>query len=112
MFEKIVVILRNPPHGSTFAAEGLRAAVAISGRLETTVVSIGDSVYAFLKNVDATIYKKHMDFLKEIEVPILVDEASLKDRELTQEDLLDSVEMRKHGEILNLLSEADASVSF
>jgi len=112
MLEKIVVILRKPPHGSMFAAEGLRAAVAVSARLETTVVSIEDSVYSFLKNADATIYQKHLDFLKEIEIPIFVDEDSLRERGLTKEDLLDAVEVKEHGEILNILSEADATVTF
>lgn len=112
MFEKIVVILRKPPHGSMFAAEGLRVAVALSGRLETTVVSIEDSVYAFLKNMDTTIYKKHLDFLKEIEVPILLDSDSLKERRLSKEDLLDAVEVKQHSEILDTLSEADATITF
>lgn len=112
MFEKIVVILRKPPHGSMFVAEGLRAAVAVSARLETTVVSIEDSVYAFLKNVDATIYKKHLDFLKETEIPIFVDKDSLGERGLTKEDLLDAVEVKEHRKILDILSEADATVTF
>lgn len=111
MVEKIVIILRKPPHGSMFSAEGLRVAVAVGGHLETTVVSIEDSVYAFLKNVDATLYKKHLDFLKKCEIPIFVDEDSLRERGLTKDDLLDVVEVKEHREILNVMSEAGATVT-
>lgn len=112
MIEKIVVLLRKPPHGSMFVAEGLRVAVAVSGRLETTVVSIEDSVYAFLKNVDAALYKKHLDFLKECEIPVLVDEDSLIKRGLTKDDLSEGVEIKDHCEILNVISEAGATVTY
>lgn len=69
MSKKIVVILRKPPHGSLFPAEGLPVAVAVSAS-EAKVISLGDSVYAFLKGTDMTLYKHHSDFLKETEIPV------------------------------------------
>jgi len=111
MSKKIVVILRKPPHGTLFPAEGLRVAVAISAS-DTKVVSIGDSVYAFLKGTDMTLYKHHLDFLKETEIPVLIDKDSMEGRELTEGDLVEGVTVKERNEILNVIAEADATLTF
>ena len=111
MSKNIVVILRKPPHGSLYPAEGLRVAVAVSAS-ETKVVSIGDSVYAFLKETDMTLYRHHLDFLKETEIPVLIDKDSLEERGLTHENLVDDVTVEEHSKILNSIAEADATLTF
>ncbi|MCK4434351.1 DsrE family protein [Candidatus Bathyarchaeota archaeon] len=111
MSKNIVVILRKPPHGSLYPAEGLRVAVAVSAS-ETTVVSIGDSVYAFLKETDMTLYKHHLGFLKETEIPVLIDKDSMEKRGLTEGDLVDAVTVKGHSEILSTIAEADATLTF
>jgi len=111
MSKQIVIILRKPPHGSLFPAEGLRVAVAVSAS-ETKVVSIEGSVYAFLKEADMTLYKHHLDFLKEAEIPVLVDKDSLKERGLNEGNLVDGVTVKEHNEILNVIAEADATLTF
>lgn len=111
MSKSIVVILRKAPHGSLYPAEGLRVAVAVSAS-ETTVVSIEDSVYAFLKDSDMTLYKHHLDFLKEAEIPVLVDKDSLEKRGLTGDYLLDAAMAKEHSEILDAIAEADVTLTF
>jgi sulfur relay (sulfurtransferase) DsrF/TusC family protein len=111
MSKKIVVILKKPPHGSLYPAEGLRVAVAVSAS-DTKVVSIGDSVYAFLKEVDMTLYKHHLDFLKESEIPILIDKDSLETRGLTEGNLVDGVKVEEHSDIFNTITTADATLTF
>jgi sulfur relay (sulfurtransferase) DsrF/TusC family protein len=111
MSKKIVIILRKPPHGSLFPAEGLRVAVAVSAS-ETSVVSIADSVYAFLKEADMTLYKHHLDFLKETEVPVFIDKDSLEERGLTTKDVVDAAIVKERSEILNRIAEADATLTF
>jgi sulfur relay (sulfurtransferase) DsrF/TusC family protein len=111
MSKNIVVILRKPPHGSLYPAEGLRVAVAISAS-ETNVVSIEDSVYAFLKEADMTLYKHHLDFLKETEVPVFIDKDSLEERGLMAKDLVDAVIVKERSEILSTIAEADATLAF
>ena len=111
MEKNIVIILRKPPHGSLFPAEGLRVAVAASASA-LQVVSISDSVYAFLKEVDMSLYKKHLEFLNEIEIPVLIDKDSMEERGLSKGDLVDGVTVKEHNEILRVLSEADATLTF
>jgi len=86
-------------------------AVAVSAS-ETKVVSIEDSVYAFLKETDMTLYKHHLDFLMETEIPVFIDKDSLETRGLTQEDLVGGVTVEEHSKILNTIAEADATLTF
>ena len=111
MSKKILVILRKPPHGSLYPAEGLRVAVAVSAS-DTKVVSIGDSVYAFVKETDMMLYKHHLDFLLETEIPVLIDKESLDTRGLTQADLVDGVTVKEHRGIIEAMAEADATLIF
>jgi len=118
MTKKIVIILRKPPHGSLFPAEGLRVAVAVSTS-DTTIVSIGDSVYAFLKETDMTLYKHHLDFVsrpmldtEEEGLPVLIDKTSLEERGLSAGDLVEGVTVKEHSEILNVLANADTTLTF
>lgn len=111
MSKKVTVILRKPPHGSLFSPEGLRVAVAVSAS-DTTVVSLGDGVYTFLKNVDMALYQRHINFLKDSDTRILVDKHSLEERGLKKEDLIEDVEVVEHNEVLKALSEADATITF
>jgi len=116
MPKKIVVILRKPPHGSLFPAEGLRVAVAVSTS-DTTVVSMGDSVYAFVKEADMTLYKHHLDFLSrpmldEVTLPVLIDKDSLVERGLTEADIIEGVTSKEHSEVLDIIAEADATLTF
>ncbi|MGB9713698.1 MAG: DsrE family protein [Candidatus Bathyarchaeales archaeon] len=117
MSKKIVVILRKPPHGSLFPAEGLRVAVAVS-TMETNVVAMGDGVLAFLKETDMTLYKRHLDFLSrpmlEEAKPLLIyiDKTSLQERGLTAEDLIESTKVTEREEILKMIAEADVTLTF
>jgi sulfur relay (sulfurtransferase) DsrF/TusC family protein len=111
MDKQIVVILRKPPHGSLFTAEGLRVAVAISGS-EPTIIALGDSTYAFLKDADMTLYKHHLDFLQELEIPILLDKDALLERGLREENLLKGVTITEHRDLLPIIAEADATLTF
>lgn len=111
MSKQIVIILRKPPHGSLYPAEGLRVAVAVSAS-ETKVVSIEDSTYAFLKEADMTLYKHHLDFLNEAEIPVLIDKESLIERGLDDRDLVEGVTIKEHNEILDIMAKADATLTF
>ena len=86
-------------------------AVAVSAS-EPKVVSIEDSIYAFLKKSDMTLYKHHLDFLKEVEIPVLIDKTSLFERGLTEENLVDGVTITEHKEILIIISEANVTLTF
>ena len=111
MSKNIVIILKKPPHGSLYPAEGLRVAVAVSAQ-DTKVVSIEESVYAFLKESDMTLYKHHIEFLNESEIPIFIDKGSLERRGLTKGDLVKGITLKDHAEIHNMITSADTTLTF
>ena len=111
MSKNIVIILKRPPHGSLFPAEGLRVAVAVSAS-DAKVVCIKDSVYAFLKETDMILYKHHLGFLNDCEIPVLVDKNSLDERGLTKSDLIEGVTVIEHTQIIEELTSADATLTF
>jgi len=86
--------------------------VAVSGDFEPITVAINDGVYTFLKDVDKTMYSMHINFLKDIDLEIYVDKKSLDERGLTKEDLIDSVEIKEHEEILKIIENSTVTIPF
>jgi tRNA 2-thiouridine synthesizing protein C len=110
--KNVVILLRQPPHGTLYPVEGLRMSVAVSADFEPITIAINDGVYTFLKNVDKTMYSMHINFLKDIDLEIYVDKKSLDERGLTEEDLIESVEIKEHDEILKVLAGSTVTIPF
>ena len=110
--KNVVILLRQPPHGTLYPVEGLRMAVAVSADFDPITIAINDAVYTFVKDVDKTMYKMHMDFLKGIDLDIFVDKRSLDQRGLTKADLMDNVEIKDHCDIVKMLAESSVTIPF
>ncbi len=110
--KNLVIILKQPPHGTLYPVEGLRMAVAVSGDFEPKTVVINDAVFAFIKEVDKTMYQPHMDFLMDIDLEIIIDKESLDERDLSENDLMEGITIKEHDEILQILGDCDLTVSF
>jgi len=110
--KSVLILLRQPPHGTLYPVEGLRMSVAVSGDFEPVTVAINNGVYAFLKSVDKTIYAMHIDFLKDIDLDIYIDKKSLEERGLTADDLIEEVEIKEHDEILKLIAQSTVTIPF
>lgn len=110
--KEVVILLRQPPHGTLYPVEGLRMSVAVSADFDPITVVINDGVYAFIKDVDKTMYSMHIDFLRGIDLDIFIDKKSLDERGLTKEDLIDKVEIKEHHEILEMLANSTVTIPF
>jgi tRNA 2-thiouridine synthesizing protein C len=110
--KKVVILLRQPPHGTLYPVEGLRMSVAVSADFDPITVVINDGVYAFIKDVDKTMYSMHIDFIRGIDLDIFIDKKSLDERGLTKEDLIDKVEVKEHHEILEMLANSTVTIPF
>ena len=64
--KNVVILLRQPPHGTLYSVEGLRMSVAVSADFDPITIAINEGVYAFLKDCDKTMYSMHIEFLKNI----------------------------------------------
>ena len=109
--KEVILVLRTPPHGTLYPAECLRLGVAISA-LDPTIIAVDDGVYAYLKEAEKGVYQQHIDFLTEIEIPLLVDKASLDERGLTKDDLIDGVEIVENDVIVEKMLSGDLMISF
>ena len=110
--KNIVIVLRHPPHGTLYPVEGLRMTVALSGDMEPVTVIMDDGVFAFLKTTDRSMYQMHYDFIKGIDLEVIVDKSSLEERGLTKEDLVDGLEIKEHGEVLKILTSSHTVIPF
>ena len=109
--KKVILILRKPPHGTLYPAECLRLGVAIS-TLEPTIIAVDDGVYSYLKDADKGVYQQHIDFLAEIEIPLLVDKKSLEERGLSKNDLIDEVEIIESDIVKSKMLEGNLTIVF
>ncbi len=110
--KNVIIILKQPPHGTLYPVEGLRMSVAVSGDFEPITLVINDAVFAFIKDVDKTMYQPHMDFLKSIDLDIIIDKKSLDDRALSTDDLIEDVSVKEHDEVLKILADCDLAITF
>jgi len=110
--KNIVILLRQPPHGTLYPVEGLRMTVAVSADFDPITIAINDAVYTFTKDVDKTMYAMHIEFIKNIDLDIFVDKKSLDERGLTKDDLIDKVEVKEHGEILKMIADSTVTIPF
>jgi tRNA 2-thiouridine synthesizing protein C len=110
--KEVVICLLQPPIGTLYPVEGLRMSVALAGDMEPITVAMNDGVYAFLKDTDRTMYQMHFDFIKECELDVFADKKSLDERGLTEDDLIEGIEVKSHEEILKLISSVDAVIPF
>jgi len=110
--KNVVILLRQPPHGTLYPVEGLRMSVAVSGDFEPITIAINDGVYAFIKDCDKTMYSMHIGFLKDIELDIFVDKQSLNERGLTKDDLIDEVEVKEHCDIIEMIENSNVAIPF
>ena len=109
--KQVVLILRTPPHGTLYPAECLRLGVAISG-LDPIIIAVDDGVYSYLKDADKGVYQQHINFLAEIEIPLLVDKTSLEERGLTKDDLIDEVEIVENDVVQEKMLKGDLTIAF
>jgi sulfur relay (sulfurtransferase) DsrF/TusC family protein len=110
--KNVVIVLKSPPHGTLYPVEGLRMSVALSGDMEPITVVMGNGVYAFLKATDKSMYQMHYDFIKDIELDVLVDKKSLVERGLTEHDIIEGLEVKDHKEILKIFTSAHTVIPF
>jgi sulfur relay (sulfurtransferase) DsrF/TusC family protein len=110
--KQVVILLRQPPHGTLYPVEGLRMSVAVSADFDPITIAINDGVYTFLEDVDKTMYSMHIEFLKNIDLDIYVDKKSLDERGLINDDLIEEVEIKEHAEILKMIENSTVTIPF
>ena len=115
--KKIMHVVRKAPHGSIYAYEGLEMVLIMASYdQEVCMCFIDDGVFALVKNQDTSGieikgFMKTLGVLADYDVENLyVDQTSLEERGLTEDDLYVPVQVRTSDELGKLMHEQDVLV--
>lgn len=114
---KIMHVMRRAPHGTIYTYEGLEMILIMAAyEQDLSIAFIGDGVYALKKDqqtegIGIKGFSKTFMALDGYDVEKLyVDEVSLAERGLEEEDLVVDVEVLGAGEIGRLMNEQDVVI--
>ena len=115
--KKIMHVMREAPHGTIYTYEGLEMILIMAAYdQDISVAFIDDGVYALKKDqntedIEIKGFSKTFGALDGYDVEKLyVDQISLEERGLTEDDLVVDVEILSSAEIGKLMTEQDAVV--
>lgn len=115
--KKIMHVMREAPHGTIYTYEGLEMILIMAAYdQDISVAFIDDGVYALKKDqntedIEIKGFSKTFGVLEGYDVEKLyVDQISLEERGLTEDDLVVDVEILSSAEIGKLMTEQDVVV--
>ena len=115
--KKIMHVMREAPHGTIYTYEGLEMILIMAAYdQDISVAFIDDGVYALKKDqntedIEIKGFSKTFGALDGYDVEKLyVDQISLEERGLTEDDLVVDVEILSSAEIGKLMAEQDVVV--
>jgi len=115
--KKIMHVMREAPHGTIYTYEGLEMILIMAAYdQDISVAFIDDGVYALKKDqntedIEIKGFSKTFGVLDGYDVEKLyVDQISLEERGLTEDDLVVDVEILSSAEIGKLMTEQDVVV--
>jgi|TARA_B110000881_G_scaffold75225_1_gene65529 tRNA 2-thiouridine synthesizing protein C len=115
--KKIMHVMREAPHGTIYTYEGLEMILIMAAYdQDISVAFIDDGVYALKKGqntegIEIKGFAKTFAALEGYDVEKLyVDQISLEERGLTEDDLVVDVEILSSAEIGKLMTEQDVVV--
>lgn len=111
----VVVFMTHAPYGSIWYTEGLRAAVGVTSGIDehsVDVIYLGDGVQFALKGVERTDSNKYLGSLAKGGYKLWVDQDSLTDRGIKQEEVAGDVNVVPRSQVLSLMAKADHTIDF
>ncbi len=93
MAKKVLIIVNNPPFGTIFPAEAVRAGIAFAGMdLDTSLIFSGDGIFTLIKNqqpelIGAGSIKEGLSNAEEFGLKIFADKESLEEKKVTESEI-------------------------
>src|SRR3989304_5974502 len=113
--QKILILLRSSPYGTTNFGEGLRAAIALAGMdIDTKILLMDDAVYATMRNQNpAVIGMSSLEgafrSASEFGAKIIAHSEALTRRGILESEMV-GVKTVKTQNITELVHDADATI--
>ena len=117
MTKKVLIMVSNPPFGTVFPAEAVRAAVAFAGMdLDTSIIFNGSGVFSLFKNqkpdiIEASSIKEGLSYAEEFGLKVYADKDSLKENNISNEEI-EPVEIIGTSKIKDLVRSTDVIINF
>ena len=115
--QKLVILLRSSPYGTTNFGEGLRAAIAFAGMdIDTTILLMDDAVYSTMRNQNPAVIgmsslEEAFRSASEFGARIIVHSEALMKRGIAESEIV-GVKKVKTQNIAELVHDADATIIF
>lgn len=117
MTKKVLIVVRDAPYGSIFAAEALRAGIAFAGMdLDTKLIFVEDGVFCLCKNQKPEIFgftsmKEGFENAEVFGLKLFAHKQSLTKRDISGKD---SVPVKKIDDdmIRSFIEESDTIINF
>ena len=117
MAKKVLIIINNPPIGTVFPAEAVRAGIAFAGMdLNTSLVFSGDGVFSLFKDqkpelIGAGSIKEGLSNAEEFGLKIFADKESLEEKKVAESEI-EKVDILNNQKIKDLISSAEVIINF
>ncbi len=117
MAKKVLIIVNNPPFGTVFPAEAVRAGIAFAGMdLDTSLVFSGNGVFSLLKDqkpelIGAGSIKEGLSNAEEFGLKIFADKESLDEKKVTESEI-EKVNILNDQKIKDLIRSAEVIINF
>ena len=107
----LLIVIRSAPHTTLDSYEGTRVA---AGLIEHRLMMLYtcDGVYAATKDTDHTLTDQFLSDLTDLGVEFYADAGAMRARGLRESDMLPMVKVADGAKLAELISEAEASLSF
>lgn len=111
----VLVTINQPPYGSIYYTEGLRAAVGVTSGIDEHKVSVaylGDGAFFALRGVDRKDTDRYLATLKKQGSRLIVEKESLRERGIKEKDVALEFEVLPRKDLAKLVQEADFVMDF
>jgi tRNA 2-thiouridine synthesizing protein C len=119
MGNTVAILMRKPPYGSVYTAEGFRTMMGIAVfEMDISVIFLDDGVYTLFKNqnpekLDMKPLGDGFPMLTEFDVEkFYVHDESLRERGLTRDDLLMDVEVIDSARVAEIIESTGKVLPF
>ncbi len=109
--KNVVVLIKSRPFSTLNYYEALLVAAGLWEH-RTSILWMGDGVYAALKTADGRLTEKFFIDFPDLDTELYAEEDALRERDLNASDILPGIKVVNRGEITELLREAEASLVF
>lgn len=116
MVKKVLIIVKDAPYGSVFAAEALRAGIAFAGMdLDTNLIFIDDGIFCLMKKQKPEVFgmtglAEGFDNANEFGLKIFAHKESLSRRSVKAKDVI-RIKTITDNEIRELIEESDVIIN-